>query len=499
MANNTDDVSYALGHEVGMGASALLARGNPATAAASYAALVDGHVDAVDGALVRSARRARARAARAQARGWPAWYALAEGVHAGPAVALAVDAAVAVGWFGLVGQAAAAAAFVLGALVAGAYRARDVIAAQGVAWYVRRLPPAVGAAALTARAAGDAGGPALVAALVAAALVAIVRGVAWLAVRTGRHHGLGLRPALLVGSGGQAKAAARLVEVHPEASLAVAGQADLDGSSWPAGLVAGTGAQHVLLAPDTVPALVPSLLVDARRAGAAVGALVPLARYGGRPVLPRIGDVGVLPLGAGRPEPRWYKRAFDAVVAAIGLVVLAPVFAAVAVAIRLDDGGPVFYRQRRVGRHHRQFWMWKFRSMVVGADRLEEALRAANIHSGLLFKIDNDPRVTRVGRVLRRLHLDELPQLLNVVKGDMSLVGPRPLPVDPDEFTGPARLRHRVRPGITGPWQVLGGNTLDYDEMIELDLAYVATWSFATDLRLLAGTLGAVLSRRPRS
>lgn len=498
MANNTEDVSYALGHEVGMGTSALLARGNPAVVA-SYAALVDGHMSAVDGALARSARRARARAAWAAARRWPAWYALAEGVHAGPATGLAVDAAVSVGWFSVVGVPAAAAAFVGGAAVAGVYRSRDVVESQGVGWYARRLPVAAGAAALVAAAAGVSVALAALLAVIGAVWAMVVRGVAWLAVSAGRHHGLGLRPALLVGPAGGGKAAARLLEVHPEAGLRAAGQADVDGAAWPGGLVAESGAHHVLVLPDTPPALVPGLLADARQAGARVAALVPLARYAGRPVLPRIGDAGVLPLGVGHPEPRWYKRAFDAVVAACGLVVLAPVFALVALAIRLDDGGPVFYRQRRVGRHHRRFWMWKFRSMVVGADRLEEALRADNIHSGLLFKIDNDPRVTRVGRVLRRLHLDELPQLINVVKGDMSLVGPRPLPVDPDDFTGPARLRHRVRPGITGPWQVLGGNALDYDEMIELDLAYIATWSFATDLRLLAGTIGTLMARRPRT
>jgi lipopolysaccharide/colanic/teichoic acid biosynthesis glycosyltransferase len=496
VANNTEDVSYALGHEVGMGASALLARGNPAQIAASSVA-ADAHVNAVDGALARAARRARAAAARAAARRWPAWYALAEGAHAGPVTGLAVDAGVAVGWFTLAGIPPAAAAFVGGAALAGAYRYRDVVEAQGIGWYARRMPVAVAAAALVAGAAGAAAAVAVLSAVVAAVLVGIVRGAAWLAVAAGRHRGLGLRPALLVGSGGQAKAAARLLEVHPEAGLAAAGQADLDGSSWPAGLVRESGAHNVLVLPDAPPALVPGLLADARRTGASVGVLVPLTRYAGHPVLPRIGDVGVLALGAGQPAPRWYKRAFDVVCAVCGLIVLAPVFAAVALAIRLDDGGPVFYRQRRVGRDHRPFLMWKFRSMVVGADRMEEALRAANIHSGLLFKIDNDPRVTRVGRVLRRLHLDELPQLLNVVKGDMSLVGPRPLPVDPEDFTGPARLRHRVRPGITGPWQVLGGNALDYEEMIELDLAYIATWSFTTDLRLLAGTLPAVLSRRP--
>jgi lipopolysaccharide/colanic/teichoic acid biosynthesis glycosyltransferase len=156
----------------------------------------------------------------------------------------------------------------------------------------------------------------------------------------------------------------------------------------------------------------------------------------------------------------------------------------------------VFYRQWRVGLDGRQFRIWKFRSMVPDADTHTEDLLHANVANGLLFKVPDDPRVTPVGSLIRRLSIDELPQFFNVVTGDMSLVGPRPLPVDPDEFNGSARRRHNVRPGITGLWQVAGGHVVDYDDMIKLDLAYIDGWSLRQDIALLLMTVPAVLVRR---
>jgi len=189
------------------------------------------------------------------------------------------------------------------------------------------------------------------------------------------------------------------------------------------------------------------------------------------------------------------KRAFDVVVASLLLVPVSVVLAAAGVAVAVVDGRPVLYRQRRVGYRGRSFTILKLRTMRPGAhDRRGEVAHAAE-STGLLFKVPDDPRVTRVGRVLRRTSVDELPQLLNVLRGDMSLVGPRPLPVEPEAFGPRDGSRHAVRPGITGLWQVRGREAQDYDHMVALDLEYIRDWSLRGDLRILARTVPALVRR----
>ncbi|MDP8924735.1 MAG: exopolysaccharide biosynthesis polyprenyl glycosylphosphotransferase, partial [Chloroflexota bacterium] len=193
----------------------------------------------------------------------------------------------------------------------------------------------------------------------------------------------------------------------------------------------------------------------------------------------------------------WLKRALDLALGGLGLVLLAPLFLLVALAIRLDSPGPVFYRQRRVGKDGHPFWMLKFRSMHRDADRLVAQLADRNEASGPLFKIRHDPRVTRVGRVLRRASLDELPQLVNVLKGEMSLVGPRPgLPSEVERYEDWQHGRLRARPGITGLWQVSGRSEVPFHDMVRLDLHYVRHWSLGLDLEILLRTIPAVLSNR---
>jgi exopolysaccharide biosynthesis polyprenyl glycosylphosphotransferase len=191
------------------------------------------------------------------------------------------------------------------------------------------------------------------------------------------------------------------------------------------------------------------------------------------------------------------KRAVDVLGAALGLLFLAPLFAAVALAIRLDSSGPVFFRQERVGREGRRFHMFKFRTMVDGAEAQRAALAARNETHGL-FKLSDDPRVTRVGRWLRRTSVDELPQLINVLRGDMSLVGPRPLVVDEDRLVvGRHRDRRlQLAPGMTGPWQVLGPARPPLSEMVKTDFLYATHWSLWTDIKIVLRTFGHVLSRR---
>ncbi|MEA2314101.1 MAG: hypothetical protein QOI03_793 [Solirubrobacteraceae bacterium] len=192
-----------------------------------------------------------------------------------------------------------------------------------------------------------------------------------------------------------------------------------------------------------------------------------------------------------------FKRAFDLLGASLGLLAIAPLMIVIAIAIKLDSRGPVFFRQLRVGRYGQRFHMLKFRTMVPGADEMKDSLRGRNEAKEGLFKIALDPRVTHVGRWLRRSALDELPQLLNIVRGEMSLVGPRPLVIEEDEcIEGWHRRRLELMPGMTGPWQILGPARVPLREMVAIDYLYVANWSLWTDVKILMRTVPHVLGRR---
>jgi exopolysaccharide biosynthesis polyprenyl glycosylphosphotransferase len=196
------------------------------------------------------------------------------------------------------------------------------------------------------------------------------------------------------------------------------------------------------------------------------------------------------------PSSRVLKRSFDVLVAAPLLVLLSPLLLLTALGIKLSSPGPVLFRQTRVGRSGREFQMLKFRTMVKGADQRKDELLDLN-EAAPMFKIADDPRVTRLGRFLRRRSLDELPQLLNVVRGDMSLVGPRPLIPEEDRlFSGWDRRRYHVAPGVTGPWQILGSSRVPMEDMVTIDYLYCANWSLWLDAKVLARTIPYVLSRR---
>lgn len=190
------------------------------------------------------------------------------------------------------------------------------------------------------------------------------------------------------------------------------------------------------------------------------------------------------------------KNLLDRVAAGLGLLALAPLFISVAIAVQISDPGPVFFRQSRVGHEGKVFRVWKFRTMYVDAEERLASLVDRNETDGMLFKIRNDPRVFPIGRFLRASSIDELPQLINVLKGEMSLVGPRPLPADDGDFLGDVRRRLLVRPGMTGLWQVSGRSDLSWDEAVRLDLYYVDNWSLTYDLSILWRTIGVVLARK---
>ncbi|WP_189706310.1 exopolysaccharide biosynthesis polyprenyl glycosylphosphotransferase [Streptomyces phaeofaciens] len=188
------------------------------------------------------------------------------------------------------------------------------------------------------------------------------------------------------------------------------------------------------------------------------------------------------------------KSAVDRAGALTLIVLLSPLLSLLALAVRLGSPGPILYRQTRVGRHGKHFAMWKFRTMVVDADRLKSGLEAQNENDGHMFKMRRDPRVTGVGRILRRYSLDELPQLFNILFGHMSLVGPRPpLPEEVVKYNGVEMRRLSIKPGLTGLWQVSGRSDLSWRETVALDLRYVDNWSLAGDMNVMARTLRAVL------
>jgi exopolysaccharide biosynthesis polyprenyl glycosylphosphotransferase len=231
---------------------------------------------------------------------------------------------------------------------------------------------------------------------------------------------------------------------------------------------------------DDIDLIVASSLVDA------AGSRATVRPVDGLPMLhvehPRLSGAG-----------RLVKSIFDRVSATIGLVMLAPLFAAAALAIRIDSRGPVLFRQVRIGKAGRRFVMYKFRTMVTDAEGRKSELADRNQGDGVLFKLREDPRVTGVGRWLRRFSIDELPQLINVIRGEMSLVGPRPpLPDEVAAYPSDMRRRLAVSPGLTGLWQVSGRSDLSWEETVRLDLRYVENWSFSLDLVILLRTLSAV-------
>jgi exopolysaccharide biosynthesis polyprenyl glycosylphosphotransferase len=221
-----------------------------------------------------------------------------------------------------------------------------------------------------------------------------------------------------------------------------------------------------------------------------VGARLDLHEIEGTPLL-------TVPRGRLSRSSLWLKRALDLAVGSLALVILSPLLALCALAIKLDTPGPVLFRQRRVGRDDQPFEVFKFRSMCDGADVQKQTIAQLNLHGGGtdtgMFKIRSDPRVTRVGKILRRYSLDELPQFINIVRGEMSLVGPRPLIENEDrQVEGRYRRRLGLKPGLTGLWQANGRSEIPFEEMVSLDYLYVTNWSLWGDIKLVMRTFSSV-------
>jgi exopolysaccharide biosynthesis polyprenyl glycosylphosphotransferase len=321
-----------------------------------------------------------------------------------------------------------------------------------------------------------------------------------------------LRPrrALIVGAGIEGRIVQRKLEAHPEFGLQVIGFVDSE---------RGPG---VIGEPEDLTRLIDTLEVDwvvMAASSAPTSEMLDLMREVRRPdvhlsIVPSYSElftsnatieelegipvVSLPPMRLSR-SIRTVKRAIDLVASAVGLLILTPLLAVIAIAVKLDSKGPVFFRQKRHGRGGTEFKIVKFRTMVADA----EAQRLAMAHmnemegAGPLFKMANDPRITKVGAFLRKTSLDELPQLWNVLRGEMSLVGPRPFVVhESEQITGWAGRRLDTTPGITGLWQVLGRNDIPFDEMVKLDYVYVTNWSLWWDIKILLRTIPTVLGRK---
>ena len=317
------------------------------------------------------------------------------------------------------------------------------------------------------------------------------------------RRGIGQTPVLVAGREPDRRRVLRAMAPGP---YVLAGEVDL-GDGAGADLAAlrvaldGTGARVVVLAgaerlPDD--ALL-ELLHSVRLRGVPLR-VVPsaLALTRGRTILSEGMGMPLLDVHYPRLDnsQRALKRTLDVAVSAAGLAVLAPLFLAVALAVKLDTPGPVFFRQKRVGADERTFICYMFRSMRADAETVQGELEAANEADGPVFKMRRDPRVTRVGGFLRRWSIDELPQLWNVLRGEMSLVGPRPLPVrDFLRMEEEDKRRLAAVPGMTGYWQISGRSNLSFEDMVRLDLYYMENWSLSFDLKIILKTLGAVVRR----
>jgi exopolysaccharide biosynthesis polyprenyl glycosylphosphotransferase len=468
-------------------------------------------------------RPARPAVARHQIGRTSAWLAKVDTVHRGQRslVAPAVDAAVAFGaavglGVPMIVAAILASVTALSLYVGGWYIDRSCVETQGVFWAVRPLAFPIGlttlASVTVAHAAGWNVGDMLLFGGVAMGGLLALRILTWGCLATARRRGNSLRRTLIVGDSKHARMLSKKLIDYPEAGL-------LPIAMLPAGnghgylkllppfpsaaqlsaTIAEGDVEHVVLAPDGSDEAILECVKGFEGLDVGFSLLPPLSELFLHPgLVAQVGGLPLIPLNtiARTRTTLPGKRVIDLLLTSLILLIAAPLFAATALAIKLFDNGPILYRQRRVGRDGKPFYMLKFRSMVVDAERLVIDLRDQNVTNGLLFKVVDDPRITRVGRLIRRISIDELPQLLNVMRGEMSLVGPRPLPVEPEDFDAVDNKRHSVLPGITGYWQIAGGTGLSYEEMIKLDLAYIQNWSLWLDCRLLLRTIPAVVHRR---
>jgi exopolysaccharide biosynthesis polyprenyl glycosylphosphotransferase len=334
-----------------------------------------------------------------------------------------------------------------------------------------------------------------------------------------RMRGHNLRHMLIVGTNPRAEEFARTIEGRPELGYLLIGYADEEwagnrdfprnGKSIVTGLDGFSDFLRSHIVDEVVIALpmkslyakAASIAADCRQQGVIVRGLTSLFDFQqGHADANEIDSTHVLTYNPNLCEgvPSVFKRLLDIMGATALLILLAPVLLVVALLIKLDAPGPALFVQERVGLNKRRFRMYKFRTMVVNAEKQQLALEKLNEADGPVFKIKQDPRITRVGKLLRKTSLDELPQLLNVLKGDMSLVGPRPLPIRDYQAFDEDWLHRRfsVRPGITCLWQVHGRSSTTFGRWMELDMQYIDNWSFWLDLKILAKTLPAVVAGR---
>ncbi len=400
--------------------------------------------------------------------------------------------------------------------VYGAYRTRGLLAELG---RIGRALAVVGLGALAALFSVNSELPRLFVGLYFAsgfALLATSRVVVRLVARALRSRGYNTRTYAVVGSGAPAEEVARIFAKHPQWGYQFAGFVLPDaGAPRTSGRILGTVDElgsilddHVV---DEIVFAVPREQLSSLDAAVKVCeeqgvqvavSLEPLHLGSGRMSVFELSDLSMLVFTRTPSDvlSLWAKRLFDIAVSAAALLVLAPLFVVVAVAIRLESRGPVFFRQTRVGLNGRPFKMVKFRSMFPDAEARLQALREQNEMSGPVFKMKNDPRITSVGRFIRKTSIDELPQFWNVLRGEMSIVGPRPpIPAEVREYKRWQRRRLSVRPGITCTWQVSGRNGISFERWMELDLEYIDNWSLWGDMRIFLKTIPAVISARGAS
>jgi exopolysaccharide biosynthesis polyprenyl glycosylphosphotransferase len=315
-----------------------------------------------------------------------------------------------------------------------------------------------------------------------------------------RHRGQALHRVLAIGDSTQVThlSAQLLREPHAGFTVVASAAPSDDGDVLAAIRAAGADTVAVTGSAGMTPMRLRTLAWQLENTGVTLVVAPSLTDVAGPRITVR--PVGGLPLlyvdePQFRGPCRLVKNTIDRLGAAIGLLLFSPLLLAIAAAIRLTSPGPALFRQRRIGEDGREFQVVKFRTMYADAEQRLADLVDRNEGDGLLFKIRDDPRVTRLGRVLRRFSIDEFPQLLNVIRGDMSIVGPRPLPVADSDFQGHARRRLLVKPGITGLWQVSGRSDLSWEDAVRLDLYYVENWSITLDLLILLRTVKVVFGR----